>query len=324
MHRIVATIMLIASFEVFSSSAEARYIRGRNWADSVEYYTERIQSYGAGGCAGGILMEPETTWWVLGPNDCDMDGDMDAFTEDVDGLLTIDNDYVAGWRGGGPVNQQQEIIVKFHRGLDDIPAADDLVIRLYCGGKARCSVWASADSNRVSDFVKIGEIVGHYDQIPGTPGKLYDAYFDFNGAFATAVHYIRVYREAVGSDTAVFFDSFASAAVMEPNSCREAASFGWSIAADINADCYVDFLDYAMLTSQWHRCNDPKDPDCQRSGFADPNQPPSPCYGVWQSGFGMQGDLNRDCYVDIMDLAAFAHAWLRCNNPRDAACEVNW
>jgi hypothetical protein len=324
MCRVVGSVILIAVFGILLGPAEARYIRGRNWADSIEYYTERIQNYGLGGCGGGFLIEPNTTWWVLGPNDCDMDGDMNAFTEDVNGELTIDNDYVAGWRGGGAVSKNQEIILKFEYGLKDVPETSDLVIRLYCGGKARCSVWASAESNDVNDFVKIGEIVGHYDEIPGTPGKLYDVFFDFGGIFLDDVHYLRVYRETVGADTGMFFDSFASAAVAEPNCCEEVALFAWSLDSDINSDCYVDFLDYAILISQWHKCNDPHNSDCDHTGFPDPNQPPSSCYGVWQSGFGMQADLNRDCYIDIMDLAEFASDWLRCNNPDDPVCEVGW
>lgn len=324
MCRVVGSVILITAFAVCLNAAEARYIRGRNWADSVEHYTERIQSYGAGGCAGGALMELKTMWWVLGPSDCDVNGDMDAFTEDVGGELTVDNDYVAGWRGGGAANDDQEIILKFEHGLKDVPDASDVVMRLYCGGKARCSVWASADSNDVNDFVKIGEVVGHYDQIPGIPGKLYDAYFDFNGLFLGDVHYLRVYRETMGSDTGLFFDSFGSATVMEPNSCEGVALFGWNIGSDIYSDCYVNFSDYAILASRWHTCNDPNNADCDHTGFPDPNQPPSCCYGVWQSGFGVEADLNRDCYVDVLDLAEFAGDWLRCNNPDDAGCEVNW
>ena len=321
MLRLVSIFMTVL---IFTCATEARYIRGQNWADSVDLYSERIQNYGLDSYSGGNIIEPKTTWWLLGQSDCDADSDMDSFTEDVNGELTIDNDNVGGWRGGGAININQEIILKFDYGLQDVPNANDLVIRLYCGGKAHCSVWASVDSNDVNDFVKIGEVIGHYDEIPGIPGKLYDAYFDFNGVFSNDVHYVRVYREAAGADTGMFFDSFASAIVMYPNSCEEVALFGWSIKSDINSDCYINFLDYAILASQWLKCNDPKNPDCDHTSFPLANQPPSCCYGVCQSGFGMEADLNHDCYIDIMDLIEFAHDWLRCNNPNDTGCEINW
>jgi hypothetical protein len=324
MYRFIDSIVLIVMLGIFSGASEARYVKGQNWADSVWYYSDRIQNYGLGGCTGGVLMEPSTIWWVLGPNDCDVDGDMDALTEDIYGEFTIDNDYVAGWRGGGVANKNQEIILKFEDGLKDIPEADDLVIRLYCGAKACCSVWASAESIDVNDFVKIGEVVGHYDEIPGIPGGLYDAFFDFNGIFLADVRYVRVYREAAGSDTGMFFDSFASAKIVEPNSCEEAELYGWSISSDINSDCFVNFSDYAILIGQWHKCNDPNNSDCDYSGFPNPNQYPSSCHGVWQSGFGIEADLNRDCYVDIIDLVKFAGDWLRCNDPNDLSCKANW
>jgi hypothetical protein len=34
-------------------------------------------------------------------------------------------------------------------------------------------------------------------------------------------------------------------------------------AGDINADCYVDMLDYSLIASQWLDCTDPTNPDCQ-------------------------------------------------------------
>jgi hypothetical protein len=324
MYRAVGSVVLMTVFGLFSGASEARYVKGRNWTDSVGHYTDRIQNYGVGGCAGGVLMEPTTTWWVLGPNDCDADGDMDAFTEDVNGELTIDNDYVAGWRGGGAANENQEIILGFDYGLEDIPDAPDFVIRLYCGGAARCSIWGSAGGSDINDFVRIGEVVGHYGEIPGTPGKLYDAYFDFNNLFSSDVHYLRVHRESVGSDTGMFFDSFGSAIVTEPNSCQQVAFFGWNIDSDINSDCYVNFSDYAILLSQWNECNDSTRVDCDLTGFPDANHPPSCCHGVWQSGFGLAADLNRDCQVDIVDIAELATDWLQCNNPEDLACKANW
>lgn len=293
--------------------AGAAYVKGQNWADRVVSYTERIQRFGQPGCIGGALMDPNTTWWVLGPNDCDQNGDMYAWSRDANEQI-IDYDYVAGWKGGGPLNEDQELVLWFNIGLEDYESADDLVIRLYCGYKARASVWASVDGN---NFTQIGEIVGRDGGIPGTPGLLYDAYFDFGGLFSQEVHYVKVHREATAPDTGMFFDSFASAVVIEPNSCEEVDYYGWSLRSDVHRDCYVDFRDYAVLTDDWQRCNDPNNADCNFPASLSLGDLSSSCYGMWQSGFGIGSDLNRDCYVNLSDLAVFADEWLKCNDPQD-------
>jgi hypothetical protein len=45
---------------------------------------------------------------------------------------------------------------------------------------------------------------------------------------------------------------------------------------------------------------------------------------MWQSGFGIDSDLNRDCYVDLLDLAVLGDEWLNCNDPQDGRCQRNW
>jgi hypothetical protein len=37
-----------------------------------------------------------------------------------------------------------------------------------------------------------------------------------------------------------------------------------------------------------------------------------------------QGDLNKDCYVDVADTVIFASAWLECTDPTDASCNKYW
>ena len=49
--------------------------------------------------------------------------------------------------------------------------------------------------------------------------------------------------------------------------------------------------------------------------------PPASCQEVWNDGFGMDGDLNEDCYMDLLDFAIFAEDWFRCNDPCDPNCE---
>ncbi len=296
------------------SAAGAAYIQGQNWADKVVSYTQRIQRFGKPGCTGGVFMEPSTTWWVLGPNDCDQNGDMDAWSKDPNGEETIDYDYVAGWKGCGPLNQDQELVVWFDIGLEDYQSTDDLVIRLYCGYKARASVWAGVDGN---DFTKIGDIVGRDEGVPGIPGLLYDAYFDFGGLFTEEVHFVKVHRETADPDTGLFFDSFASAVVIRPNTCDEVTYYGWSLPSDIYRDCRVNLADYAVFAGNWLRCNNPNNADCDFAAFDELGYMPSSCHGIWQSGFGIDSDLNRDCYVDLLDLAAFAEQWLWCNDPQN-------
>jgi len=179
---------------VLATSSQATLINGQNWADSVTSYTSQIQNY------SGTLMDSTTESWVLGQSDADQDNNMYALDD-------VDLDYVAGWRGGAA---DQEIVVGFDTALDDI-AGDDLVIRMYCGPSAQASVFVSQDN---SNWTQIGTIAGSSGQVPGKPGFLYDASFDFEDLFAGDAYYVKVHRDTAGSETGMFFDSFAS--VPEP------------------------------------------------------------------------------------------------------------
>ncbi len=44
--------------------------------------------------------------------------------------------------------------------------------------------------------------------------------------------------------------------------CARVLSDGLGLIGDLNADCYVDLLDFAMLASDWLKCNDPADTNC--------------------------------------------------------------
>ncbi len=189
-------LFLLLFVSVLATSSQATLINGQNWADSVAGYTSQIQNY------GGTIMNSTTEFWVLGQSDADQTGNMHAW-DFGDG----DMDYVAGWKGG---SANQEIIVGFNTALEDI-AGDDLVIRMYCGSKAQASVSVSEDN---ANWTSIGSIVGVSMQVPGKPGFLYDAAFDFSGLFSGDVHYVKVHRETIDSGSGMFFDSFAS--VPEP------------------------------------------------------------------------------------------------------------
>ncbi len=193
LNKVLGMIMVCA----LATVSQAALVGGQNWADSVVSYTSAIQSY------GGTLMTPATEFWPLGSSDADQTGNMHAWD-----FVGGDLDYVAGWRGG---NVDQELVVGFNEPLQDI-AGDDLVIRMYCGSKASATVYVSETNN--NDWVQVGTIIGQSMQVPGKPGFLYDAAFDFDGLTSSDVSYVKVHRETTGSGTGMFFDSFAS--VPEP------------------------------------------------------------------------------------------------------------
>ena len=47
---------------------------------------------------------------------------------------------------------------------------------------------------------------------------------------------------------------------------------------------------------------------------------PQTCQEVWDKGYGLPADLNKDCYVDLMDVAALAGKWMDCVDPENLAC----
>ena len=303
--------------------ADGAYLNGRNWADRVIDYTEYIQNSGftpGSSGTGAIFMDPCTTWWVLGPSDADVNGNDYAWDPN-------DMDYIAGWRLPSPQYAHQEIVVRFDIPLKDITDAYDVVVHVYCGPYAEASVWAGVD-NDPCGFIQIGAVAGVEDGVPGTPGYFYDACFNFTGTFdgnpfsIDNVRYIKVHREATFGGTGMFFDSFASAEAIEPNTPAEVAFYGWCITSDLNQDCYVNLLDFALFTTDWLKCNNPTDGGCDHSSLPEP--PPSICHGLWQSGYGIDADLNHDCYIDVSDLAVFTDEWLECNDPCNPACTPSW
>lgn len=314
------TTYILLIILTFDNAAHARHVKGINWADSVFSHTDKIQSWADGYCGGpgSHYMDsntPATTWWVLGPSDADGNGDMYAWDFEQG-----DRDYVAGWRTGSASHSGQEIIVKFETGIEDIDG-DDIVIRMFCGPVAKASVWAGTDGN---NFTQIGTIEGQLNEVPGEPGYLCDAFFDFNGVFTGDVNFIRVFREATEPQSGMFFDSFSAACVDIPNDCNEVGMFGWSLDGDIDQNCYVDLADFALLANKWLKCNDPNSTDFDESLFENPNSIPSSCHGVWQTGMCLTSDINHDCKVDLLDLQVFTEAYLSCNNPDDPNCTATW
>jgi hypothetical protein len=65
------------------------------------------------------------------------------------------------------------------------------------------------------------------------------------------------------------------------------------------------------------------DLDTLRSEIIDWIQP-ADCASAHENGFVLMGDVNNDCYVNLLDLALMAQTWARCVNPQDANCETPW
>jgi hypothetical protein len=85
-----------------------------------------------------------------------------------------------------------------------------------------------------------------------------------------------------------------------PTTCQEARDLGCGVDSDLSLNCYVSFIDYAMLAERW------LDDSCSS---------PGDCDGA---------DINIDGIVDMYDLKVFADEWLRCTEPTDSGCDKPW
>lgn len=77
-------------------------------------------------------------------------------------------------------------------------------------------------------------------------------------------------------------------------------SFNVVLSADINADNYVDFLDFSLIVAKWPEGN------CSATFNCDAT------------------DLNRDGFVNLPDIAIFASQWLACTDPANTFCDQFW
>ena len=59
--------------------------------------------------------------------------------------------------------------------------------------------------------------------------------------------------------------------------------------------------------------------------YGDPENPEqSTCQEAIAQGYGYAGDINKDCYVDIIDLSSIAQSWLDCVDPCNPVCDTPW
>jgi glucuronoarabinoxylan endo-1,4-beta-xylanase len=83
--------------------------------------------------------------------------------------------------------------------------------------------------------------------------------------------------------------------------CDTILDAGYGLTSDIHPDCYVDYLDLAIITDNWLRTDCTEPDNCEGADF-------EPTDGV----------------IDLLDFSDFATQWLWCNNPKDPNCMPNW
>ena len=51
---------------------------------------------------------------------------------------------------------------------------------------------------------------------------------------------------------------------------------------------------------------------------------PTVCSEAIEQGYGLKGDVNEDCYVNLEDIAEIVENWVQCVNPADEDCGKPW
>lgn len=77
-----------------------------------------------------------------------------------------------------------------------------------------------------------------------------------SGEFEGIIELIRVYDEAISLAKA---DAVGTEAVMD---CNDVHQLGFALKGDYNADCKIDFSDFAEMAANWALCNNPVDSNC--------------------------------------------------------------
>ena len=81
---------------------------------------------------------------------------------------------------------------------------------------------------------------------------------------------------------------------------------------DLNADGAINFIDFAIMAADWLECTDGRyspSPYGDEGPFCDDWEE----YFLLDEEFFLAGDINRDFYVNLADLAALANRWLTKN-----------
>jgi hypothetical protein len=243
----------IAAFAVLASiafEAPAEILDDTNWADEVVEWGGNVQNYGLH--ATPELMDGNTTWWLLGAPDADVNGNGEAFD-------SCDQDSVAGWRNCG-AGDVEWFTLRYDAAITD-GEGDDLRVVTYGGPYGEAAVYASTDGD---DFVLLDTIGA------GTPGILVDYWIDFDGQIDN-VCYVKLLHAKTGPLTGRFFDAVGGLVrsvpripgdtnndgdVDESDAATLAANWGATVSngwsdGDFNGDKTVNCLDASILAANW-------------------------------------------------------------------------
>ena len=102
-------------------------------------------------------------------------------------------------------------------------------------------------------------------QAQGTGPSAVDKIIDFTGILARYI--VLTIAEYPNQN---YFSSVPDVGLSEvqfyeylgPEDCADAIGEGYGIETDLNSDCYLDLLDFAILMKGWLRCMDPTDENC--------------------------------------------------------------
>lgn len=87
----------------------------------------------------------------------------------------------------------------------------------------------------------------------------------------------------------------------EVDTCENTCSYQWDIPLVDSNQCLLRVSDLS----------DPAISDTSDDVFT-----------IFQCRQELDGDLNGDCYVDLLDFAILVGDWLKCGNPFDASCDL--
>jgi len=96
----------------------------------------------------------------------------------------------------------------------------------------------------------------------GAGGNSDNIYNDFYGAFDEFAIYSKVLP--VDRVIAHYQQGLATESWVPVGNCEGIFKYGWNLPGDYNADCYVNFKDFAYLSNNWLRCIEPNDANCEK------------------------------------------------------------